>query len=121
MYMGDRHLRQQTINYDNGHFSVICLHIAIRKVQTSALNFSSCMLKIFPLPYSCCKPYFSKNPMSTLLLETLFTCFNMTIFNNFNIALAPSKISGQKKTSHRIVLASPQESPKRNGAMGLLV
>ena len=52
MYMGDRHIRKQAINDNNEIFSVIYLHTAFRKVQTSALNFFSYMLVILPLLFT---------------------------------------------------------------------
>ena len=117
MYMSDRHIRQWAINEDNGIFSVICFHIALRKVQTSALNFFSWTLVILPLLFTCCMSYFRENSMPILLLKTLFSCFDMSISNNFNVVFAPSKISA-KQTCHRIVLA---RTWMRNGAMGLPV
>ena len=117
MYMGDLDIRQRAIKEDNGVFPVICLHIAIKKVKTSPLNFFSCTLVILPLLFTCCMPYFSEKSMPILLLETLLSYFDMSVSNNFNIVFASSKIS-TIPASHRIVLARVSMG---NGAMDLPV
>ena len=117
MYMGDRDIRQRAIKEDNGVFPIICLHIAIKKVKTSPLNFFSCTLVILPLLFTCCMPYFSEKSMPILLLETLLSYFDTSVSNNFNIVFTSSKIS-TIPASHRIVLARVSMG---NEAMGLPV
>lgn len=48
----------------------------------------ACTLVILKLLFGCCMFYFRENLMTILLLETLFLCFNMSIFNNFNTVFA---------------------------------
>ena len=107
MYMGDGDIRQQAIKEDNGIFPIICLHIAIRKVQISALNFLSCTLVILSLLFTCCMSYFSEKPMQ-------FCCWKLCCFTL--VCLFP--VISTIHTYHNIVLARVSMG---NGAMGLLV
>ena len=88
MYMGDRHIRQRAIIENNRIFPIICLHIAIRKVKISALNFFFCTLVILPLLFTCCKSY-SRENFCSLVSICLFPII-LTLF------FARSKISAKQ-------------------------
>lgn len=84
--MGNRQLRQQAINEK----AIFSLSYASTCLHASDLAIALWLLHVV----------FRENQMPILLLETLFPLLNMSIFNNFNIALAPSKISSQTNVPH---------------------